>query len=179
MQKGHVDQVITNGGFSIKTCTPASGIRTWSDSTSSQNHILTYMPICRGLCNVQLNLYQKQKWVACRKNANSKIFVIVIPKERFLGRALPILLLIWHWPYINVSWSGCVKSVSFPCIPGHTLPANPSFGMTGRKTLKDAFLLHSTQMSSSSKSRKEQCDKKMEIFNRSMEARFAGVQPFN
>ena len=37
------------------------------------------------------------EWGVYCKKASLKIFVVVIPKEGFAGRAPPILLLVWQW----------------------------------------------------------------------------------
>ncbi len=85
-------------------------------------------------------------WGPCRKNLSLRIFVVVILKEGFAGRAPSILLLAWHQQY-NIICEDCWLQNYNRCHIkrriGGAPPANP-FLYVNNKDLKDAFLQHAT-----------------------------------
>ncbi len=85
-------------------------------------------------------------WGVSCKNVPFKIFVVVTPKEDLVGRALPILLSVWHW-LCCIICEGYVLRIYSRC---HTQKrigrANPSFGMTKTKILTDTCLRHTPHL---------------------------------
>ena len=86
-------------------------------------------------------------WGVCPKNVSFKIFVVVIPKEWLVDRALPNIILVWH-QLCNITCKGCrlqiYRRYHTKRKIGVAMPANPSFVMTTTKIFKDAFLWHAT-----------------------------------
>ncbi len=64
------------------------------------------------------------------KKRPNKYFAMKVP-ENFLGR--------WFWPWVGRD-TGNDDIFLFRLIGGEIIGANPSFGMTATKILKDAFL---------------------------------------